>query len=254
MEKAFNSDLKPIEKLVMLCLADNANNEGVCFPSINTIAQKSGLSKKSVIDNIAKLEDKKLLIKKYRSRKKGGRSSNKYLLFPIDNSMILSEEDYDIFKEEILNLKTQSEGDTLSTLDTQSEGDTLANKTQSEGGTLESEPSLNSSNHHLYKYRFTLSKITQYENLSTEYKSNLSEYANNKNLLDAMIDHHTANGKGFKDWSAAFRTWKRNDAKFSSNSRPSFKGKQPQVGSIAWQMAQEAKQYEGVIDVKIEAR
>ncbi len=142
MEQAFNSSLKPTQRLVMICLADNANNEGICFPSISTIAIKSGLSKRSVINNIQQLVEIGCLLKKYRSRRKGGRSSNKYLLFPNENTQFLSEEDYEIFED----LLTQSEGDAPPT---QSEGDALAQQTQSEGDALESEPSLKAINRHL---------------------------------------------------------------------------------------------------------
>ena len=74
-------------------------------------------------------------------------------------------------------------------------------------------------------FTFKLKRSTQYENLSEEYKQNLIIYAaertgNRSNeLLSAMIDHHSANGKGFVDWSAAFRTWERNDKKFGSTQK-----------------------------------
>jgi len=98
-------------------------------------------------------------------------------------------------------------------------------------------------------FTFKLSKITQYENLSQEYKEQFVKYAienirDGGKLLSAMVDYHTSNGKGFKDWSAAFRTWVRNDKKFS---RSSFKGKEPEVGSIAWRMQQQQNE----IDVEV---
>jgi len=106
------------------------------------------------------------------------------------------------------------------------------------------------------KFTFTLSKATQYQNLSEEYKQKLSYYAISKagdrgaDLLEAMIDHHSSNGKGFKDWAAAFRTWHRNDEKFN-RAKKSFK-KEPEAGSIAWRMqqAQNAADTE-VIDVSV---
>ena len=67
------------------------------------------------------------------------------------------------------------------------------------------------------EFTFKLKQTTQYENLSSEYISELHSYAKNLNLLEAMIDYHSSNGKGFKDWSAAFRTWERNDKKFSAS-------------------------------------
>jgi len=98
-------------------------------------------------------------------------------------------------------------------------------------------------------FTFKLSKITQYENLSQEYKEQFVKYAienirDGGKLLSEMVDYHTSNGKGFKDWSAALRTWVRNDKKFS---RSSFKGKEPEVGSIAWRMQQQQNE----IDVEV---
>lgn len=40
-------------------------------------------------------------------------------------------------------------------------------------------------------------------------------YANPDTLKDAFVDHHTARASKFVDWVSAFRTWVRNDAKFS---------------------------------------
>lgn len=49
------------QKLVLLALADNANDEGVCWPSIATIAKKCNLTKRSVQLQIRKLEKGRLL-------------------------------------------------------------------------------------------------------------------------------------------------------------------------------------------------
>jgi len=100
-------------------------------------------------------------------------------------------------------------------------------------------------------FTFKLSKITQYENLSQEYKEQFVKYAienirDGGKLLSAMVDYHTSNGKGFKDWSAAFRTWVRNDKKFNKPNT-SFKSKEPEVGSIAWRMQQQQNE----IDVEV---
>lgn len=46
------------EKLVLLALADNANDSGVCWPSVGTIAKKCNLSKPSVHAHLRALEAK----------------------------------------------------------------------------------------------------------------------------------------------------------------------------------------------------
>jgi hypothetical protein len=130
--------LKPVQKLIMLALADNANNEGVCFPSWNTIIEKTGISRGSLSANISILEQKRYLLKKNRNRKSGGRTSNKYLLYPSINAEKLDEDDYNIFED----LLSQSTGDELLKQKTQSTVDELGLYTQSTGDELECEPSL----------------------------------------------------------------------------------------------------------------
>jgi len=58
MTRAFNA---PIEssatKFVLVALADNANDQGSCFPSIQTLAEKTSLSRRGVQIQIRKLEE-----------------------------------------------------------------------------------------------------------------------------------------------------------------------------------------------------
>lgn len=67
--------LQGSRRLVLLALADNANDEGVCWPSINTIALKVNLSRRYTIDILNELEEKK-----YIERNQEQRSSTVYTL------------------------------------------------------------------------------------------------------------------------------------------------------------------------------
>jgi len=51
----------PIAKLVLLKLADNANDAGKCWPSIAKISEETGLCRRTVQTKIRSLEDLKLL-------------------------------------------------------------------------------------------------------------------------------------------------------------------------------------------------
>jgi hypothetical protein len=62
------------QKLVLLALADNANDEGLCWPGLETIADKCCLSRQGVIDQIKNLQESNLLD----VTNGGGRWSNKY--------------------------------------------------------------------------------------------------------------------------------------------------------------------------------
>jgi hypothetical protein len=61
MTSVWATDLPLAEKMVFLSLADNANDEGVCWPSIGTICKKTSLSDRAVQKCIGRLKDKGLL-------------------------------------------------------------------------------------------------------------------------------------------------------------------------------------------------
>ncbi len=67
------------KKLILLLLADRANDKGKCFPSHTTIANDSELSRITVIRNIKSLEEQGLLSIKNRSNN-GKKTSNVYTL------------------------------------------------------------------------------------------------------------------------------------------------------------------------------
>ena len=69
----------PARKLVLLKLADNANDDGVCFPSYQYIADKCEMSKRSAISHIDDLIKMGFVTKKARKNKDGS-STNLYLL------------------------------------------------------------------------------------------------------------------------------------------------------------------------------
>ena len=69
----------PARKLVLLKLADNANDDGVCFPSYQYIADKCEMSKRSAISHIDDLIKMGFVSKKARKNKDGS-STNLYLL------------------------------------------------------------------------------------------------------------------------------------------------------------------------------
>jgi len=49
-------DVTPTHKLILLGLADWANDEGLCWPSIEKLASKTGLSRRAIQTNIGQLE------------------------------------------------------------------------------------------------------------------------------------------------------------------------------------------------------
>ncbi|MBU2708950.1 helix-turn-helix domain-containing protein [Zooshikella marina] len=72
--------LDPHKKIVLLSLADNANDEGYCWPSMDTIAKKSSMSKSTARRHIKSLETLGLLTKKIRVKTNGANGTNYFLL------------------------------------------------------------------------------------------------------------------------------------------------------------------------------
>lgn len=82
---AWSLDLNtPSVKLVMLCLAEHANERGNCWPSVARVIEKTGLSRRSVSGAIASLKSLghlKVEVRNYRNRytlalPKGGQCAN----------------------------------------------------------------------------------------------------------------------------------------------------------------------------------
>ena len=80
MVKAMNCEVgNPARKLVLLKLADNANDDGICFPSYQYIADKCEMTRRSAISHIEYLIKMGLVSKKERKNKDGS-ISNLYFL------------------------------------------------------------------------------------------------------------------------------------------------------------------------------
>ena len=80
--KLYLEDLPSRAKLVYFYLKDRADKEGMCYPSIKTIAKDLSISQSTAKRAIADLEKAGFLQKVQRWRPSGGRSS---LLFLIEN-------------------------------------------------------------------------------------------------------------------------------------------------------------------------
>lgn len=77
---AWEQDLKQGPKLVLLALADHADNSGICWPGHESVAEKTGCTTRSVIEHIKILSEADLLTVEERRREGGQRASNRYIL------------------------------------------------------------------------------------------------------------------------------------------------------------------------------
>jgi hypothetical protein len=86
MSLVWEMDINPTIKFVLLALADNANDDKTCWPSIPNIAKKTSCSERTVLRSLAELEKMGLIEKTRRFNR-----STVYLLKP--NHDILSPPD-----------------------------------------------------------------------------------------------------------------------------------------------------------------
>lgn len=80
MNWAWHQDLKPVPKLVLMALADAADDQGICWPSVATVATKVGVSTRTVRRVMQGLVRCQLLTAESRHRSDGSCSSNRYRL------------------------------------------------------------------------------------------------------------------------------------------------------------------------------
>ena len=77
-DSIYSSDLPHRARVVYMYLKDRSNREGVCWPSIKTIARELKLSRATVCRALDDLCKAGFLVKDKRWRENGGRTSNLY--------------------------------------------------------------------------------------------------------------------------------------------------------------------------------
>ena len=83
VHKVLDIELPTSEKIILILLADNANDEsGECWPSQGYLAKRSGMSRQNVNLVINKLQEKGHIKIEHRYREDGGQRSNVYTVIP----------------------------------------------------------------------------------------------------------------------------------------------------------------------------
>ena len=80
MNWAWRQVLTPTLKLVLMALADAADDQGICWPSVSTLAKKCTVSKRTVQRSLRVFIGNGLLIAEPRRRRDGSSTSNRYRL------------------------------------------------------------------------------------------------------------------------------------------------------------------------------
>jgi hypothetical protein len=69
MTWAWEQDLEPANKIILLAVADIADEEGIAFPSVEYLAKRCHMSERSVVRHVNELVEFKLLIREHRPNK-----------------------------------------------------------------------------------------------------------------------------------------------------------------------------------------
>jgi len=73
--------LHPIQQIILTWLWFHKNNEGFCFPSLKTLSEECGITKKTLIKHLVELEEKKFIRRRRRLNEKHEFTSTLYEIY-----------------------------------------------------------------------------------------------------------------------------------------------------------------------------
>lgn len=208
MSVVWDIPLPPGEKLVLLALADQANDDGwQCWPAVETIARRSGQGERTVRRTLASLEEKQLLTRHHREG-----TSTQYHIHPGHYGTPAN----------------------LAPLP----------KTTKTPANLAPKP-LRTTNTKIEKRARVIPDDWMPEEFKAGTKSRAvtdgwtqEQYAEH---LEAFMAHHSAKGSKFADWQAAWSTWALNSKKFGGQRGKQFtRNDEPQNPYLAAIASREA--------------
>lgn len=77
---AWAQDIPTATKVVLMALADHADDDGICWPGVKGVAEKCGISRRNTRRHISKLISLRLVESMIRVRSDGSQTSNIYVL------------------------------------------------------------------------------------------------------------------------------------------------------------------------------
>lgn len=172
----------PGAKLVLIALANYANERNECWPSQATLAQWTEQTDRTIRTHLAALESMGLIHRE--SRENDGAFTSDLITLQINQRQIFPAENISVGK------KQQKPAEKFSAYP--SKEPSLKNHRSARGSQLP----------HGFKANPT------HEQMATELQLDLQRE------VVAFIDFHTSKGSVFKDWDAALRTWLRKAHQF----------------------------------------
>ncbi|EDB6793135.1 helix-turn-helix domain-containing protein [Salmonella enterica subsp. enterica serovar Muenchen] len=206
----------PLRKLVLIKLADNANDNGECWPSYQHIADHCECSKSAVKEHISALIKLGLMTKENRVGVNNGKgnTSNVYRLHltstpvPPESTPPVPPESTGGSPESTPPVPPESTGGSPeSTPPVPPAGTRTSHSFEPVKEPLDNKKKLSSMPE-------GFSPSASHQKMAEEYGISLQEE------FDKFTDHHISKGSKFIDWNRALNTWLRN-AKGFQKSRPS---------------------------------
>ncbi|EDQ8690625.1 helix-turn-helix domain-containing protein [Salmonella enterica] len=208
----------PLRKLVLIKLADNANDEGECWPSYQHIADQCEVSRSTVKSHIRALEDMGLLKREF--RRKGELNQSNVFYLTLDNAQQIPPESGGAGDDR------GGAGD-----DRGGAGDDRGGAGADLGGGAGADPR---TYHSFEPVKEPLERKKKPSSMpegfspSASHQKMAEEFGISlQDEFDKFTDHHLSKGSKFIDWSRALNTWLRNARGFqksracNSFSRPS---------------------------------
>lgn len=202
----------PLRKLVLIKLADNANDEGECWPSYQHIADQCEVSRSTVKSHIRALEDMGLLKREF--RRKGELNQSNVFYLTLDNAQQIPPE-------------SGGAGADLGGGAGADRGGAGADLGGGAGADPRTYHSFEPVKEPLERKKKSssmpegFSPSASHQKMAEEFGISLQDE------FDKFTDHHLSKGSKFIDWSRALNTWLRNARGFqksracNSFSRPS---------------------------------
>ncbi|EGP0900311.1 helix-turn-helix domain-containing protein [Salmonella enterica] len=208
----------PLRKLVLIKLADNANDEGECWPSYQHIADQCEVSRSTVKSHIRALEDMGLLKREF--RRKGELNQSNVFYLTLDNAQQIPPESGGAGADR------GGAG-----ADRGGAGADRGGAGADRGGGARADPR---TYHSFEPVKEPLERKKKPSSMpegfspSASHQKMAEEFGISlQDEFDKFTDHHLSKGSKFIDWSRALNTWLRNARGFqksracNSFSRPS---------------------------------
>ena len=246
---AWQQTLKPTQKLVLLSLADRADEKSTCYPSTSRLEFDTGLNRKTIFKVVSELEKIGVL-----EVKRGLGKGNYYQLIGVQNRHETSTK-----KGTGKNKETSTENGTASRVKTSPKsGTSTRNGTSPKNGTDQSqkrdsnqsqkryiEPINEPTNNHKeIKGETTAIEKPKVKRFKKPTLEEITRYIFEKKYVvdpDSFFNHYESNGwrvgkNPMKNWQAAIRTWHTKDKRgdYGNNTTRSTPGQNREITEADW--------------------